>query len=65
MAIYKKIAAETILETIRPDMLHAFSSIPAYGSIGLTAHFVGGELNRIDWSGSVQRKSKAEGVVKA
>lgn len=49
-------AAEALLEQLRPDILKAFSTIPAFGSIGFIAHFVAGEPVRVEWSGSIQRK---------
>jgi len=49
-------AAEELLDKLRPDILKAFASIPAYGSIGFLVHFVENEPVRIEWTGSIQRK---------
>lgn len=48
--------AVALLEKLRPDILKAFASIPAFGSLGFDVHFVEGEPVRVEWSGSIQRK---------
>jgi hypothetical protein len=48
--------AVALLERLKPDILKAFSTIPQYGSLGFTAHFIEGEPVRVEWSGTIQRK---------
>jgi hypothetical protein len=48
--------AREILEKLKPELERAFSYIPRYGSIGIIAHFVRGQIARVEISASVARK---------
>ncbi len=48
--------AEALLAKISPDILKSFNTIPVYGSLGFVIHFVEGEVARLEFSGSIQKK---------
>ncbi|MEI6388323.1 MAG: hypothetical protein WCQ50_17005 [Spirochaetota bacterium] len=48
--------AAELLAKISPDILKSFATIPAYGSLGFVIHFVDGEVARLEFSGSIQKK---------
>lgn len=57
MAADAKAQAEALLESIRPDVVRAWTnSIPAYGDLSINLHFVNGEVSRIDFGAVLQRK---------
>jgi hypothetical protein len=45
-----------MLDRLLPDIEKAFTSIPAFGSIGFTVHFHDSEPTRIEWSGAISRQ---------
>jgi len=44
--------AVRLLDTVKADLLRAFSSIPDFGTVGFTVFFNEGEPVRCEWSGS-------------
>ena len=57
MASDAKAQAEALLDSIRPDIIRAWTGgIPAYGDLSINIHMVDGQVSRLDLGACLQRK---------
>jgi hypothetical protein len=57
MAADAKAQAEALLESVRPDIIRAWTgALPTFGDLSINLHFVDGQVSRIDFGASIQRK---------